>query len=361
MNPQTLQLGKKTYSLQSLPQIGQPSTFDERTIDFCHRWLSGQLEFEIQTSGSTGQPKKILIERESMIASANGTIHALNLQPNQTSLICLDTAYIAGLMMLVRSLEIGMNIIAVEPCANPFKGIDTNTKIDFIALVPYQIKAILQSPQKFYLNQLGTVLIGGAPLDQSTKLALQSFKSLFFETYGMTETISHVALKQLNGLGKSSFFTTLPGVSIRQDERGCLCIQTSYLESELVTNDIVEMVDVNKFIWLGRWDNVINTGGLKVFPETIEAKVEATFAQLNITNLFFIAGLSDQRWGQAVTLLIEGELSSQEKERLRGNLKTALYKFEIPQSIVYLPLFKRTDSGKINRVNTLSLLDETQQ
>ncbi|NOS56846.1 MAG: AMP-binding protein [Cyclobacteriaceae bacterium] len=357
MSSPTLQLGDKTYFLKDLPQISQPVTFYERTIDFCHRWLSGQQQFEIQTSGSTGIPKKIFINRQSMIASANGTIQALGLRANQTSLVCLDTSYIAGIMMLVRSLEIGMNIIAVEPCANPFEGIDPNVKIDFTALVPYQVKAILQSPQKIFLNQLGSVLIGGAPLDHSTKLALQNCQSPFFETYGMTETISHIALKQLNGSGRSNFFTTLPGVSIRQDERGCLCIVTSYLEHDIITNDIVEMVDVNKFIWLGRWDNVINTGGLKVFPETIETKIEGIFVQLNITNWFFITGLPDEQWGQAVSLIVEGKLSEYQEEELKQSLKSRLYKFEVPRYIICLPSFIRTDSGKVNRMKTLALLN----
>ncbi len=361
MSSPTLQLGNKTYFLEDLPQVSQPLTFDERTIDFCQRWLSGQQQFEIHTSGSTGQPKKIEVRRQSMVASANGTIQALDLKPKQTSLVCLDTAYIAGMMMLVRSLEISMNIIAVEPCANPFERIEPNGKIDFVALVPYQIKSILNSPQRFFLNQVQTVLVGGAPLDHSTKLALQNCKSLFFETYGMTETISHIALKQLNGSGRSSFFTTLPSVSIRQDERGCLCIVTSYLKNEIVTNDIVEMVDVNKFIWLGRWDNVINTGGLKVFPETIEAKIERIFTELSIKNFFFVAGQPDDRWGQAVTLFIEGELSEKEKEMLLEKQKSVLYKFEIPQSLIYIPSFIRTDSGKINRMKTLSMFNSAKQ
>jgi o-succinylbenzoate---CoA ligase len=357
MNSPRLQFGNKSYLLKDLPKISQPFTFEERTIDFCQRWLSGQQQFEIQTSGSTGTPKKIFISRQSMIASANATIQALGLQANQTSLVCLDTSYIAGIMMLVRSLEIGMNIIAMEPCANPFEGIEQEGKIDFTALVPYQVKAILQSPQKIFLNQLASVLIGGAPLDHSTKLALQSCQSLFFETYGMTETISHIALKQLNGAGRSNFFTTLPGVSIRQDERGCLCIVTSYLGHEIVTNDIVEMVDVNKFIWLGRWDNVINTGGLKVFPETIESKIEGIFVQLNITNWFFITGLPDERWGQAVSLIVEGKLSEYQEEELKQSLKSKLYKFEVPRSIICVPSLIRTDSGKINRMKTLALLN----
>lgn len=359
MSSPTLQLGNKTYFLEDLPQVSQPLTFDERTIDFCQRWLSGQQQFEIHTSGSTGQPKKIEISRQSMVASANGTIQALDLKPKQTSLVCLDTAYIAGMMMLVRSLEISMNIIAVEPCANPFERIEPNGKIDFVALVPYQIKSILNSPQQFFLNQVQTVLIGGAPLDHSTKLELQNCKSLFFETYGMTETISHIALKKINGLNRSDYFTALPGITIRQDERACLCIQASFLKTEIITNDVIEMKSLDEFIWLGRLDNVINSGGVKVFPELTEEKIEALFKELSCPNRFFVAGLPDEKWGQKVTLLIEETLSKADQNRLAEKMKEKLSKFELPRSIEFVEKFNQTETGKINRRETVALFLQT--
>lgn len=358
MNSTTLQLPGATYTLSDLPEINNPLSFYDRVIEFCQRWISGQTFFEIQTSGSTGTPKNIVISRKSMEESARGTIRALALQPYQTSLVCLDPTHIAGMMMLVRSLINEMHIIAVEPCANPFDKLSPTSKVDFTALVPYQIKSILSSLQRDSFSKEMSVLIGGAPLDYSTKELLQNYTTQFFETYGMTETISHIALKPLNGARKSNFFTTLPHVTVRQDERGCLCIRTTYLENEIVTNDIVEMVDINQFIWLGRWDNVINSGGLKIFPETIEQKLEEVFSVLEFKNTFFIAGQPDEKWGQAVHLFVEGSLAEEKIQDLNDTMKNRLHKFEVPKSIHFLPNFVRTNSSKVNRVKTVSLLNE---
>jgi o-succinylbenzoate---CoA ligase len=174
MNLSKIKIGKETYEFSNLPEIANPSTFNDK-----------KPSFEIQTSGSTGKPKTIKLERSSMIASAMATVQAVNLKAGQTSLVCLDANYIAGMMMLVRSLEVGMDIIAVEPCANPFEKIESTDKIHFTALVPYQVKAILDSPQKEFFNQLETVIIGGAPLDESTKKQLQNFSCQFYKTYGL--------------------------------------------------------------------------------------------------------------------------------------------------------------------------------
>jgi O-succinylbenzoic acid--CoA ligase len=356
MNSPTLQLGNKTYSLGNLPKLSQTLTFDERTIDFCQRWLSGQQQFEIHSSGSTGQPKKILISRQSMIASANGTIQALGLQANQTSLVCLDTAYIAGMMMLVRSLEIGMNIIAVEPCANPFEKIKGQDQIHFAALVPYQVKAILDSPQNIFFSQFETVIIGGAPLDQFTKIQLQNFPCQFYETFGMTETISHIALKKINGKNKSDYFELLPNITIRQDERACLCIKTPYLPDEIITNDVVELKNLQEFMWLGRFDNVINSGGIKIFPESTEKKIELVFSLENIKNRFFITGLPDERLGQAVTLIVEGSITPDQEGKTKQMLREKLAKFEQPRSMLLVEKFDETKNGKINRNETRARL-----
>ncbi len=354
MNLSKIKIGKETYEFSNLPEITNPSTFNEKVITFCKQWTDGKTSFEIQTSGSTGKPKTIKLERSSMIASAMATAQAINLKAGQTSLVCLDANYIAGMMMLVRSLEVGMNIIAVEPSANPFAKLESRDKIHFTALVPYQVKAILDSPQKDFFNQLETVIIGGAPLDEPTKNQLQNFSCQFYETYGMTETISHVALKKLNGKAKSDYFEILPGITIRQDERACLCIKAPYLPDEIITNDVVELKNLKAFIWLGRFDHVINSGGVKIFPESTEKKIANAFLQLNFKNEFFIAGLPDERLGQSVTLIVEGSLTLDQQQLLETKLKKELSKFEIPRSIKAAQKFVRTENGKINRAETIA-------
>ncbi len=291
-----------------------------------------------------------------MKASALATAYAIGLQAGQTSLVCLDTHYIAGIMMLVRSLEVGMNILAVEPCANPFENIGDQKDIHFTALVPYQVKAILQSPQKKYFNQLKNILIGGAPLDELTKLELQDYSCQFYESYGMTETISHIALKKINGINKSDYFKTLKGITIRQDKRGCLCIKAPYLADEIISNDVVELKNLQEFIWLGRFDHVINSGGVKIFPESVEKKIEVLFGQLKIDNSFFVAGLPDERLGEAATLLIEGEFSKDQLSNIETRLKKYLAKFEMLRSIQCIEKFIKTATGKVNRKLTVAQL-----
>jgi o-succinylbenzoate---CoA ligase len=356
MNLSKIKIGKETYELSNLPEIINPSTFNEIVISFCNQWTDKKTSFEIQTSGSTGKPKTIKLERSSMIASAMATANALHLKKGQTSLVCLDPNYIAGMMMLARSLEIGMDIIAIEPCANPFEKIETKDRIHFTALVPYQVKAILDSPQKEYFNQLETVIIGGAPLDESTKKQLQNFSCQFYETYGMTETISHIALKKINGKNKSEYFEILSGITIRQDERACLCIKAPYLKDEIITNDVVELKSLQEFIWLGRFDNVINSGGVKIFPESTEKKIGNVFFQLDLKNEFFIAGLPDDRLGQAVTLIIEWNLHTDQQILLETKLKKELSRFEVPRSIKFVQRFVHTETGKINRARTIAMV-----
>jgi o-succinylbenzoate---CoA ligase len=346
----------EVYDISQLPKVAVPITFREKVISFCQQWAEGKGSFEIQTSGSTGKPKLIQLDRSSMIASAMATANALNLKKGQTSLVCLDPAYIAGMMMLVRSIETGMNIIAVEPSANPFEILDDNTSVDFTALVPYQLKAILDSPQEKHFHRFTKILIGGAALDEHSKSRLQKFSCQFYETYGMTETISHIALKKVNGETKSSYFELLPGITIRQDERACLCIQAPYLKEEIVTNDVVELKSLTEFLWLGRNDNVINSGGVKIFPESTEKKLEGIFSQLKIDNLFFIAGLPDVRLGQSVALIVEGHLSTDQQLQLKTRMKSGLSKFEIPRAIQFAPQFVKTETGKINRTKTMGVV-----
>ena len=218
-----LNLNGINYSLKQLKSgvfKSNLNSFEQNTLDFCHRWLSEQQSFQLQTSGSTGIPKSIFVTRQQMEASARLTIKALNAEPNQTALVCLDTRYIAGQMMLVRSLINGMNIVAVDPASNPFEKTPSSQSLDFAAIVPYQVQAILSSTSRSRLDQLKTVIIGGAPLDLSTKKELQSVTCKCYATYGMTETISHIALQRLNGEHVQEYFETFREIQISKDDRG---------------------------------------------------------------------------------------------------------------------------------------------
>ncbi len=353
-----IRVNEKDYPHEALRKISvdnSQSDFEAATLGFFQQWVNGQQEFFIQTSGSTGYPKKIRLARSQMEGSARQTIAVLQLQPGMTSLVCLDTKYIAGQMMLVRSLMAGMNILALEPSANPFNKLQTY-QIDFVALVPYQLEHILTYfPET--LDQVRCAIIGGAAISASLNEKVKKSKCAIYATYGMTETLSHIALQRLNGPKPQDCFEALSSVDLRLDSRGCLCIRAEYLQKEIITNDLVELVEERKFRWLGRVDNVINSGGIKIIPEKVESVFESIFDKHEIKNRFFVAGLPHDQLGQQVTLIVEGnpfEKTVQEKILTLGRQK--LSKYELPKEILFIPQFKETATGKINRTASLAAL-----
>ncbi|MEI9919989.1 MAG: AMP-binding protein [Bacteroidota bacterium] len=313
-------------------------TNKEKADLFCKEWSEGKEWFSLTTSGSTGTPKTINVHRDQMIASAKKTIKALGLREGMTALICLDVNFIAGRMMVVRSLVAGMKMIVVEPGSNPFGSIQS--KIDFAALVPYQVAAA-RNPELS-----GKIIIGGAPISAELHQKIKNVEhASCYATFGMTETLSHIALQKLNGYDAQDFFEVLDGVDISLDERQCLVIEADYLKDVVITNDVVELINNKQFRWLGRWDNVINTGGIKVMPE----KIESAVGDLLITNRNFISGLPHEQLGQQVVLVIEGTLSRHEEEALMAALRKRLSKYEVPKQILYSNEFVFTSTKKINR------------
>jgi o-succinylbenzoate---CoA ligase len=330
------------------------TNFESSTFSFIREWIAGQEHYVIETSGSTGTPKQISIYRDEMIASAKLSERALGLHPSYNALVCLDARYMAGKMMLVRSFTTGMKIFVTDPCANPLARIPVDHTIQFAALVPYQIQAIVESKHPHLLDALMTCIVGGAPLHSNLKERLQRFSTRIYETYGMTETISHVALQPVNGHLRSDLFFTLPGVEAQCDERGCLVIHASHLRNrEFITNDLVELINNREFKWLGRWDNVINSGGVKVSPEKIEERIGQIFTRLKITNRFFIYGQEDQRLGQRVILVIEGALPNHNvMKQLKEAFVLSFTSFEKPKQILAVSEFIQTSTSKINRHET---------
>lgn len=328
------------------------SDFESSTFSFIREWMSGQKDFELTTSGSTGTPKQISISREQMTASARLTQHALQLTNAYNALVCLDTRYIAGKMMLVRSFETGMKIFVINPCANPLSKIPLDQAVHFAALVPYQVKAVLESKHPHLLDKLIVCIIGGAPLDYETAEKLNSFSPNFYLTYGMTETISHIALQAVNGKDKMMHFQTLPGITIEADQRGCLTIVAPYLKEKVVTNDLVEIIDSQHFRWLGRWDHVINSGGVKIVPENIEEKIGKIFTRSEINIPFFIQGISDEKLGQKVVLVMENRLPVETLQSFVQELIHSFPSYEIPKELYEASPFIYTETRKINRLES---------
>lgn len=327
----------------SLVKEGEP--FEKEIGDFLLNWLDANDTIEATTSGSTGLVKKILLKKQNMVNSAISTGDYFELEPGNSALLCLPVRYIAGKMMLIRAIILGLELEIVPPLAQVF--IDPNKKYDFCAMLPLQLGKVLNDIKKFK-----QIIIGGAPVPLSLFESLQTIKTPIYETFGMTETITHVAIKQLNNFKNqeersNSLFEVLPEVKISQDERNCLIIDAPHLNSEkIITNDIVRLHSKTTFEWLGRFDNVINSGGLKLFPEQIEKKIS-----LYLKEPFFVTSQDDERLGKVITLVIEAP-----SNEVDNSIFQDLTKYEIPKHIYAVPKFATTKSGKIQRRKTLQLL-----
>lgn len=323
--------------------VSGTTSFETSLISFIREWQSGVQEFKLFTSGSTGAPKEIKLTREQLKQSARRTISALGLQERVPAFVCLDTKNIAGKMMVVRAIEANMEIVAVEPSSNPFQTLSLDFIGGFTALVPLQFQEIIKHPASLQkLNTMKNVIIGGAAVNSLLRKESANLKCAVYATYGMTETVSHIALQRLNGPQASDYFTTLVGIKINTDKRGCLVIQVPEFPEPIVTNDIVELISANQFRWLGRYDNVINSGGFKISPEKIEREVE----RLLPDQAFFVTSILDERLGEKLVLIVEGSQPNIDISALQ------LHPYEIPKDVILLPEFTRTETGKINRSKT---------
>lgn len=367
----TITIDDHSYTLNELrtwsPQTGADRLSDQAgaTLEFCHQWLHGQEEFVVHTSGSTGNPRPFTLHRNQMIASAYSTGQALGLQAGQWALVCLPTRYIAGRMMLVRGMVLGLAMTVVEPSSHPLANLPPDARFDFTALVPLQLETILAgSPEGLdMLNRMQSILVGGGPVSASLEARLQAITAPIYHTYGMTETVSHIALRRLNGAQRSDRFLPLPGVTLGQDTRGCLTIQAPMTRDEvLVTNDLVERFPDSSFRWTGRHDNIINSGGVKIQLEQVEQALTAVLTSLEGGSLstrdFFVGPLPDARLGQVVTLVMEGTtLDAATETAIQGALQSYLNRYAIPRRFCYLPRLQRTPTGKIDRLANLRLLE----
>lgn len=322
--------------------IKEGAPYQESIGSFMLDWISPKDSIWVQTSGSTGIPKSISLLKEHMKNSALATGAYFNLNPGTTCLHCLPCEYIAGKMMMVRSMVLGLDIYFIEPSSNPLQLINSPQTFDFCAMVPLQVKASLDE-----IEQINTLIIGGAPVSNEVKQELLLKKTKCFETYGMTETITHVAVRAMTPASEQPF-KALPNVSFSLDSRGCLVIEAPNVAVEkVVTNDMVDLVSKTEFNWQGRFDNVINSGGVKLFPESIEAKLRKF-----ISDSFIIAGIPDENLGQKLVLIIESDATEKITVDSLKEIKT-LKPYERPKDIIYLSIFIRTENGKIQRELTI--------
>ncbi|MEM7549718.1 MAG: AMP-binding protein [Bacteroidota bacterium] len=331
----------------------QLSEYSKSVLAFCKDWLNGLPELTINTSGSTGKPKLIQLSREDITYSVERTEKALGLKPGFNALCCLNTDFIAGKMMLIRSMEIGMNVIVVPPSGNPYKFLEPSISINFIALVPYQLQAVEEQRMLPMLNQVDCVIIGGAPLTSNQEEIVNQLETRVFQTYGMTETVSHVALKRLSPQ-KESHFMGLEKISFRVDHEGRLVILDSKSENEFYTNDIVELIDQKRFRWKGRFDNVVNSGGYKIQLESVEKLIEEKLNKLGLPFRSFLFSKPHPQLGEELNLLIESHrLAFSIENKITKSFKEAIPKYAVPKNIFYIKRFIHTNTDKVNRKLTL--------
>ena len=317
--------------------------------EFLSEWNNDSLFVHVQTSGSTGAPKPMLAEKRRMLASARITNDFLGLREGDVALLCMSLDYIAGKMMVVRSIERGLKLITVEPSGHPLNhsqlAID-DCQIDFAAMVPLQVYNTLQVPEeRKRLLQIRHLIIGGGAIDETLGAELKNFPNAVWSTYGMTETLSHIALRRLSGPEASDWYIPFPSVKVSLSEDGCLVIDAPEVCPErLVTNDIAE-ISLQGFRILGRKDNVICSGGIKIQIEEVESRLRP-FLRVP----YLISKRPDPKFGEVSVLLTEGSI-----DEARQICERILPKYYIPRHYLHVDHIPLTETGKPARQQAAQL------
>ena len=343
--------------------------------DFFSEWNNDSDRVLVHTSGSTGKPKPMMVEKKRMLNSARITCDFLGLKPGDSALLCMSLDYIAGKMVVVRSIERHLHLISVSPSGHPLKDInlkdangkDVNGEITFAAMVPMQVYNTLQVPEeRERLTHIRHLIIGGGAIDASLEKELRSLPGniAIWSTYGMTETLSHIALRRINGAEASEWYQPFDSVKISQTDEGCLVIDAPLVCAEtLVTNDIVEIepyiynkvekhdkVEKLRFRIKGRKDNVICSGGIKIQIEEVEALLKP-----HLEKPFMIAKKKDEKFGEIAVLLTEDEDLKKVEATIRRLLSDEKssdhksHKYWIPREFRYVEHLPLTETGKPKR------------
>jgi len=313
--------------------IKEGDDFEKPVGNFLLDWFDDRSFIDMNTSGSTGIPKMIRVKKQVMVDSALATGDFFELAPGDKVLNCLPVKYVAGKMMFVRGFILGLDMDFVAPTSHPLT--NNETTYAFAAMVPLQAKHSLKA-----LHNIKKLIVGGAKINSTLEKDLLRLPIKAYETYGMTETVSHIAAKKVG----TRVFTVFPKVTIEKDDRNCLVIHAPTISNEpIITNDLVDIVSETEFAWNGRIDNVINSGGIKLSPEQIEEKLTKL-----IERRYFVTGVADADLGEKLVLVVEGESYA-----LPDGIFAHLDKYEKPKGIIFVSRFKETGNGKIIRKDSL--------
>ena len=317
----------------------------EEVTSFIKSWGNDEKVIAIYTSGSTGKPKNIELAKEKMQISARKTLEYFKIEKGSSALLCLSLETIAGKMMLVRSLigELKLHVVTVS--TNPILAL--KNPIDFVALVPMQLEAAIDTAFE-KLKSIKTILVGGAPVSEELIQKLKDKKITVFQSYGMTETISHVAIRKI-GFETEEYYEALPGITFSSDEQRLIIDYPEVLSEKLRTNDCVNLIDSKHYQYLNRYDFIINTGGIKVNPEEIELKLKPLLKQP-----FFIWFVKDVHLGQKIVLVVQETINLKLKKK---DFTHYLNKYEIPKNYCQIKDFVLSKSQKIDRIKTMQKID----
>jgi len=341
-----LKIKNKAFSIDdilSLNHLTIEEDYFQEAVIFIKEWYNASKSITAHTSGSTGRPKSIKLSKKSMRNSAQATGLYFGFPQN----ICspLSSKYIAGKMMLVRAIEWDASITLIKPQSNPL--IDLEEGLNFMVMTPHQLSTIIKSKTKSKLHLVDTILLGGSPVSDFLINKIQKLNSAVFLGYGMTETMSHVAIRSLNDSTFTDHYNAVTGIHFDVDKRSCLRIHTDgLLEQPLQTNDVVELISETSFKWKSRLDDVINTGGLKVYPQEIE-KILIPY----ISQPFYVVGKKHPELGEEVTLYIESSHWNEMQEtQLFELIEKHLTDHKKPRNIVAKKAFQFTENGKLKRI-----------
>lgn len=308
------------------------------TGEFLEEWNSGSDRVLVHTSGSTGAPKPMWVEKRRMVASAITTCRFLGLKAGDTALLCMPLDYIAGKMMVVRAAVCGLRLIDVPPTGHPLAGLDSAPT--FAAMVPMQVFNSLRVPEeRRLLGHIRHLIIGGGAIDNAMAAELAGFGNAIWSTYGMTETLSHIALRRLSGPEASQWYTPFDGVRVSLSPEGCLVIDApDVCATTLTTNDIARLApDGRRFCIIGRKDNVICSGGIKIQAEEVERLLAP-----HISTPFMITKRKDPKYGEAVVLMVQAQDTAEAVKACQA----ALPKYWQPRHIMPVSHIPTTETGK---------------
>ncbi|MDR0891008.1 MAG: AMP-binding protein [Mediterranea sp.] len=341
---QRLLLDGREYApadLDSLPGQGQQELYD-----FLREWFDGSPYVSVQTSGSTGTPKVWQARKTQMMQSARLTCEALGLRVGDTALLNMNLRYIGAKMMVVRSLVAGLNLLVRPASGHPLA--DVETTVQFASMVPMQVYNTLQvAAEKERLGRADVLIIGGGAVDEALLTEVGRLPGKVYSTYGMTETLSHIALRRLNGPEASERYFPLPSVHLSLSERGTLTIEAPLVCDEVLhTNDVARLFPDGSFIVLGRIDNVINSGGIKIQAEELEAQLRQLLPGLSLV----VTSMPDARLGEAVVLLVEKDLlDGDEREAMEAKIRAGVSSYSFPKRILTVERIPLAGNGKVDR------------